>query len=767
MPLNFDDRALAVVEAAKRATPEGAPLGVGTLLAAALHLDGAEVLAPALLPLRQHVNAPKPVRNAAGKVPVDEALGLILNDLATRDRPVTVADLLRAMLTSRAGAEFLQQRGVPAELMANIIRSVSEATASAPQPATAPAAPPAGNGDWRTSEQRGRLLKALGSFGRMLTESPPPARGTFENDTSLRGLITTLSKMGRHNAIVVGHPGTGKTALIYELARRLARRDETLPPRLRDMDLFELNPTFLRSGASVVGQYEERIKELLTVLRDNPKIIVFIDEVHSMFRSGVHGGHSPWSDANESFKGSLGRGEIQCIGATTWAEYRHAIEPDGALARRFDIIRVDPPTRARATEILRSRLGKLQQHYAPLKIGEALCERAVEMTDEYLPSRFQPDKSIQLMDQACALCVTKQPPGDTLSEADLMSALEQTVGHRLMRTDDLSEGGVLAKLKEGIVGQDAVLEGIARAFMAGLGNWRQRQRPRGVFLFGGPTGVGKTETALQLARILGGDHEQLIRVDCNTLQTVASNDGSAQWRLLGVPPGFEGHARGQGGLLSPIRENPECVVLFDEFEKADSSVGNLLLRIIDEGKCQDTEGNDLDFRRSFIIFTSNAGCEYPPDQPFGLTPAQGPATPVVSLMSLQNHLRAIGIGQEFIARIEHTFLFTALDGPAVRIILERHLQALARTTEGHNLKLSWAANLIEHLASQWQPRYGVRYLAVMLKHRVIEQLSLADAQSELRDVTSVHVRPLAGPAADRVGFATRHREKDCLIIELA
>ncbi len=798
MSLTLDEQAQAVVEVAKRATPEGVPLGVGALLAAAVHVDGVNGLGEVLPPLRAHINSPVPVRNEVGKVPLDEDLASILNSLAKRDRPVTVVDLLSALLISQAGVEFLRQRKVPEDLVRKAVSVVLERAlqqvsgkpeeASSSQPthtigastgavgagssgASGASAGGGGGGGkaWRSSHQRAQALKALGSFGRMLTESPPPARGTFDSTGSLRGLMTTLSKMGRHNAIVVGHPGTGKTAIIYELARRMARQDASLPARLREMDLFELHPTFLRSGASVVGQYEERVKELITTLKANPKVILFIDEVHAMFQSAVHG-RTPWSEGNEAFKGALSRGDLSCIGATTWSEYRHYIEPDGALTRRFDLIRLDPPTSARTVEILRSRLPKLLTHFAPLPVDESLCERAVALTDEYLPARYQPDKAIQLLDQACALCVTSDPPGQALTEQHLFAALEQATGHRVVRSDQLTEAGVLARLKDKIVGQDALLVDIARGFVAGLGQWKQRQKPRGVYLFGGPTGVGKTEVALTLARILGGDRDALIRIDCNTLSSVGGG-GSVPWRLLGVPEGFVGYARGQGGLLSRVRDLPECIVLFDEFEKADPSVGQVLLRILDEGTCEDVDGNQLDFRRTFVIFTSNAGCEYPPDRGFGFTPSDGPASPTVDIDALHAELRRVGLGQEFIARIEHTFLFQALDAASIRTILGRQLDALARDALIHGLTLQWAEVLVDHLAGQWQPRFGVRHLAVILKNRVIEQLNLADAQGELRGVTAVELQPMQssnlGDVRKGIGYATRRIEGDRLIIQLA
>jgi ATP-dependent Clp protease ATP-binding subunit ClpA len=293
-----------------------------------------------------------------------------------------------------------------------------------------------------------------------------------------------------------------------------------------------------------------------------------------------------------------------------------------------------------------------------------------------------------------------------------------------------------------------------------------------VFLFGGPTGVGKTETALALARILGGGREHLVRVDCNQLQGSGTGHESNAlvWQLLGVPPGYVGYVRGRAGLLGKVRDQPDAVVLFDEFEKADRTVGELLLRLLDEGRAEDSEGNLLDFHRSFFIFTTNAGCQYEERPPFGFPVAAPKADgPRVDAEALREHLRAIGLGEEFLARIRHWFLFQGLDTASIRIVIHRQLDGLRQEVEGRGLRWEWDPALVEHLAKQWQPRFGVRHLTTILRHRIIEQLSVADAQGELQGVKIIRLQlaPAAVAGGTAAGVATRERREQTLLIHLA
>jgi ATP-dependent Clp protease ATP-binding subunit ClpA len=282
--------------------------------------------------------------------------------------------------------------------------------------------------------------------------------------------------------------------------------------------------------------------------------------------------------------------------------------------------------------------------------------------------------------------------------------------------------------------------------------------------------VGKTQVALALAEILGGGRESLIRVDCSTLQGSGYDSGPAINRLLGVPPGYVGYARGQGGILSRVRDHPESVVLFDEFEKADPGVGELLLRILDEGRVEDVDGNLLDFRRTYIIFTSNAGCVYEsrPAPGFSQSIAARSGDPQVTPESLWRDLRALGLGEEFRNRIPHVFLFRALDPEAIWAIIALHLDHLARKTAAQGIQLVWDESGISYMAGYWDQRLGARNIKAIVRSAVEEQLKVAHAAGELEGITRIELSVGAKDATFRPTLpgegATRSRVEHTLKI---
>jgi ATP-dependent Clp protease ATP-binding subunit ClpA len=743
--LTLDPECQAAVDLAKRAVQQGSVLETGTLLAALYAAQSVRARHPELA---ASLSAPSPVRaETPAKVTLDEPLQSLFQRLVAGGAVVTALQMFDALVQSAAGRACL----------------AAQANGQAAQ--AEPIPPPA---SWKTSPERERVIRDLSSFGRMLTAGQRFYKGVVELESPLRALVRSLTKMKRRNALIIGFSGTGKSALVYELARRLVEGHPSIPLRLRDLDIFELSPVFLRSGASMVGQYEERVKALLETLRANPRVVMFVDEAHALFQSGVYT-HGPFTEANEAFKDALGKGEIACIGCTTQAEFRHYIEPDGALMRRFTVIRLEPPSRSATMRILQARLPRVEAYYAPLRIPQEMLQRAIDLTEEYLPSRFQPDKSIQLLDEACAFCVNQVSPAPQVTLRELWSALEDVIGHSLARPEALTEESVFRDLAAKIIGQDDVLRAVSRAFVAGLGSWQQRSTPRGIFFFCGPTGVGKTETAILLAKLLGGGQETMVRVDCNTLQGSGNDSGPAINRLLGVPPGYIGYARGQGGILSRVRDLPECVVLFDEIEKADPGVGKLLLQILGDGRVEDVDGNLLDFRRAFLIFTTNAGCVYERTSIGFQTPsAQAQNAPSVDLEALKTELRSLGYGQEFLGRIHQYFAFRALDSAVVTRILERQLASLRESAQPKGFRLEWASGVVAHLAARWQPQFGVRHLTTILRHRITEQLAIADAQGELKGVAEIRLEILPAERAAGLpefsGYSARERNGSVLTV---
>jgi ATP-dependent Clp protease ATP-binding subunit ClpA len=760
MALKYGPEAEAVRDLARRCVPKGEKLGIDVLLPALFQGSGLKDRFPQLAAF---FPKPRKRRKEPEAVPLAEDLKPVMRDLASAGHSVLTPETwFSALLQSPVGQDFASTAGIPAEDLDTALKELTGVSLAVRAPA------PTAEAGWRGSRERREVVSALDTFGRMLTVGEPPQKGIVELEKPMKALVRALVKRKQRSAIVIGQAGTGKSALVYEFARRLVVGDPSIPKRLEDCDIFELSPTFLRSGASHVGQYEERVSSVIRVLGAHPKVILFVDEVHSMLQSGIHE-RGPITDANEAFKQAISLGEISLIGCTTTAEYRHYIEPDQAMAQRFSTIRLEPPSPEQTTAIMKARRQNMEDFYG-VEIPEDLLETTVDLTEEYLLGRAQPRKSIQLLDEACAYCVTQNPPIPRLTEEALWQALEDTVGHGVVRGDTLTETDLFERLKAKIVGQDDTLQKLSRAFVSGLGGWvAKRGAPRGVYFFCGPTGVGKTETALLLSKILGGGRESLVRIDCNTLQGSGRDSGPALHILLGVPPGYVGYVRGKGGVLSRIRDHPESIVLFDEIEKADPGVGKLLLQIIDDGRCEDHDGHLLDFRRSFIVFTTNAGAVYD-DKTIGFGPDSGPPEPTADMEALKNEIRRMGLGEEFLGRITHFFEFQGLQADSVETILRAQLERLAGTADERGLGFEWEEAVVGHLVSEWQPRFGVRHLVAILRNRVVEQLSVAEAQGELKGVEKIRLEILEtetlGEVGDLTGLAKRTRRNGTLVISL-
>ncbi len=350
----------------------------------------------------------------------------------------------------------------------------------------------------------------------------------------------------------------------------------------------------------------------------------------------------------------------------------------------------------------------------------------------------------------------------------------------MVKPGTLKEEGVLEQLKKGIVGQDKAMATIARGFVAGMSeDWLKHDGPRRVFFFCGPTGVGKTETARILAKILGGGpREAMLRIDCNTLQGSGIEDaGPILNRLLGVPPGYIGYARGEGGMLSKIRDTPECIVLFDEIEKASPAISKVLLQVLDEGRVEDTDGNLLDFRRAFLVFTTNAGAEYEVKSKIGLPDLSKPAEnraggpiPRVSVEAVKADLLARGYGEEFFGRQIDFIVFEAMERKDVEVVLASQLATLKDSAELRGFDLSWDPDVGRHLLDEWTPRFGARWVYNILRNRIVEQLALADAQGELKGIAKIHIaiRPAAalteGGEPEIAGLAGRLVEGDTMTV---
>jgi ATP-dependent Clp protease ATP-binding subunit ClpC len=500
---------------------------------------------------------------------------------------------------------------------------------------------------------------ALDHFGRDLTELA--RRGRLDpiigREDEIERVSQILSRRKKNNPVLIGEPGVGKTAIAEGLAQRIV--EGKVPQTLENKRIVTLDMASLVAGTKYRGQFEERLKAVMTEIINSKDVIIFIDELHTIVGAG---GAEGSLDASNIFKPALSRGELQCIGATTLNEYRKYIEKDGALERRFQTVMVEQPSYENTIKILKGLRGKYEEHHK-LIISDDAIEAAVKLSNRYITGKFQPDKALDVIDEAGsrAHLATFAKPNEfaliegeiaqlqeekekavknqaferaaqlrdelkfkkeklaemkkeweeqrdkqrvTLREDDIAQVVSKITGIPLFRLEEKESRRLLRmeeELKKKIVGQTEAIATIARAIRrarAGLGDPR---RPIGSFIFLGPTGVGKTELARALAEFLFEDTESLIRIDMSEYM-----EKFAVSRLIGAPPGYVGYEEG-GQLTEKVRRRPYSVVLLDEIEKAHPDVFNILLQLMDDGSLTDSFGRRVDFRNTVVIMTSNIG----------------------------------------------------------------------------------------------------------------------------------------------------------------
>ena len=422
-------------------------------------------------------------------------------------------------------------------------------------------------------------------------------------DSEIRQILDIFCRRRQNSPIMVGEAGVGKTAIAEGLAQAIC--DGNVPERLRGCEVWELDLTALQSGAAMKGEFEQRLKNLLAEIRSgSAEKIIFIDEAHTLIGAGGTAGQG---DAANILKPALARGEFRALAATTWSEYKQFIEPDPALTRRFQPVKIAPPDEATTLTILSALKPVLEQHHG-LPVTEAACEAAVRLSVRYLPERQLPDKAISLLDTACAgLSVSQSVTPDSAAEAvddnhiAAVIALWTGIPAGHLAADDISRLSSLeAKVAERVIGQTAPVAALAQAIRIARSGLNNPQRPQGVFLMCGPGGTGKTETALALCEALCGDERRMV-----TLNMTEFKEPHKVSMLLGAPAGYTGYGKG-GVLTEAVRRNPYTILLLDEMEKAHPAIHDVFYQIFDKGRITDSEGREVDFRHTIIIMTSNA-----------------------------------------------------------------------------------------------------------------------------------------------------------------
>lgn len=593
-------------------------------------------------------------------------------------------------------------------------------------------------------------------------------------DKEIARVIQILSRRKKNNPIIIGEPGVGKTVIVEGLAIKIIER--SVPMILENKRIISLDINSLVAGTQYRGQFEERIKGIMLEIEHNSDIILFIDEIHSIVGAG---GVQGTLDLSEIIKPKLARGEFQCIGSTTLAEYRTKIEKDGALKRRFQKVMIYPPNIAETINILRNVKSRYEDFHKVL-YTDAAIEACVNLSERYISDRFLPDKAIDIMDEAGAKCQIhiKYPKelldirekingllqqrnkalenknyskaqnlkkqiqdlevtakdlknqwfkerklhNPTIDQADISTILSQMTGIPLDKIDQNEYHNLQnmsAVLKQSVIGQPRAIDTLCRALQSSKMGLKDPDRPIGSFLFLGSTGVGKTELAKSLAKNLFHREDALIRVDMSEHM-----ERFSVTRLIGAPPGFVGYEEG-GSLSEKVRHNPYSVVLFDEIEKAHPDIYNLLLQILDEGRLTDSFGRSINFRNTVIIMTSNVGIrqfqDFGPGVGFKTTHREADEHKF-----FEQHIKQAlkkKFAPEFLNRIDEIIVFNYLTIADLHTILNIHLNKFNQRLAKNHIHINLSTKAQDFICKKsYNPQYGARPLRRAIQKEIEDSL---------------------------------------------
>lgn len=552
--------------------------------------------------------------------------------------------------------------------------------------------------------------RTLDKFGVNLTERA--RRGEIDpvigRDSEIERVVQILSRRKKNNPILIGEAGVGKSAIVEGLALRMV--EGRVPRSIASKELYSVDMAMLIAGTKFRGEFEERMRELLDSLERERDTIIFIDEVHTIVGAGATQGTL---DVANMLKPALARGVVQTIGATTPAEYRSTIERDAALERRFQSVSVEPTTAERTCEIL-SRLATHYAAYHGVEYGDEVLRYVVELAGRYITERHFPDKAIDVMDEAGALAAMVHDKQVERSHVERVVHATTAIPVERLSSDERSRLASLESYLSGVViGQAKAVESLSRAVIRSRSGLGDSGRPWGVFLFVGPTGVGKTLLAKHLAEWLFDERRGLIRLDMSEY-----GEKHNVSRLIGSPPGYVGY--GEGGQLSEaVRRNPHSVVLFDEIEKAHSDVYNILLQIFDEGRLTDGMGRNVDFRHTIIILTSNLGTRQ-------LVRGVGytlPSDRSTAKSSADRYRAAVEehFAPEFVNRIDDIVVFESLSSSDMQRVAHRELSSVVERAAKMGVELIVSPRAVAWLADEgYDVRYGARAVRRVIAS-VVEQ----------------------------------------------
>ncbi len=519
--------------------------------------------------------------------------------------------------------------------------------------------------------------------------------------------IQILCRRRKNNPLLVGEAGVGKTAIAEGLAWRITQKD--VPEILAEAIVYSLDMGALLAGTKYRGDFEQRLKGVLKGLKDKPNAVLFIDEIHTLIGAGAASGGT--LDASNLLKPSLSNGTLKCIGATTFTEYRGIFEKDAALSRRFQKIDVVEPTIEQTVEILKGLKSRFEEHHS-VKFAVSALVAAAELSAKYINDRHLPDKAIDVIDEAGAaqriLPQAKRRKTITKAEVEDIVAKIARIPPASVSNDDRSKlRNIERDLKNVVFGQDAALEALAAAVKMARSGLGRADKPIGSFLFSGPTGVGKTEAAKQLANIMGID---LIRFDMSEYM-----ERHAVSRLIGAPPGYVGFD--QGGLLTEaITKKPHSVLLLDEIEKAHPDIFNVLLQVMDHGTLTDNNGRKADFRNTIIIMTTNAGAETMNKSTIGFTNSRQQGDEMADIKRL--------FTPEFRNRLDAMVSFKPINEDVILRVVDKFLLQLETQLDQKKVDVTFTDELRKHLAKTgFDPLMGARPMQRLIQDTIRKALA--------------------------------------------
>ena len=526
-------------------------------------------------------------------------------------------------------------------------------------------------------------------------------------EAELERVVQTLCRRRKNNPLLVGEAGVGKTAIAEGLAWRITQND--VPEILQNAVVYSLDMGALLAGTKYRGDFEQRLKSVLKQLKDSPNGILFIDEIHTIIGAGAASGGT--LDASNLLKPALSSGQLKCIGATTYSEYRGVFEKDHALSRRFQKVDVNEPTVEQTVQILRGLKSRFEEHHG-IKYSASALTTAAELAARFINDRHLPDKAIDVIDEAGAAqrILPKSKQKKTIGKVEIEEIIAKIarIPPQSVNQDDRTKLQTIERdLKNVVFGQEPAIEALASSIKMARAGLGKTDKPIGSFLFSGPTGVGKTEVAKQLAFILG---IELIRFDMSEYM-----ERHAVSRLIGAPPGYVGFD--QGGLLTEaITKKPHAVLLLDEIEKAHPDIFNILLQVMDHGTLTDNNGRKADFRNVIIIMTTNAGAESLQKRTIGFTEKKEAGDEMADIKRM--------FTPEFRNRIDAIISFGALDEEIILRVVDKFLMQLEEQLHEKKVEAIFSENLRKFLGRKgFDPLMGARPMARLIQDMIRKALA--------------------------------------------